>query len=125
MTTGVWQNGDTGAALSAKAFEVGLPGAVGGLVVSIGLILFAFSTVVGWAFYGETAMTYLFGVAARKPYRLAWVAVVYIGATSQLDTVWSVSDTMNGLMVVPNMVAVLGSIGLLRKLNREYFSREG
>ena len=94
-------------------------------MVSVGLILFAFSTVVGWAFYGETAVTYLFGVAARKPYRVAWVAVVFIGATSRLDTVWSVSDTMNCMMVVPNMVAVLGSIALLSKLNREYFSREG
>lgn len=122
LTTGAWETGETGAALSAKAFEIGLPGALGDLVVSIGLILFAFSTIVGWAFYGETAVTYLFGLAAALPYRIAWTAFVFIGATSKLDVVWGVSDTMNGLMVVPNMVAVLGSIGLLRKLVREYFT---
>ncbi len=124
LTTGAWETGATGAALSAKAFEIGLPGVWGDLVVSTGLILFAFSTVVGWSFYGETAVTYLFGTAARLPYRLLWIAFVYVGATGGLAVIWSVSDTMNGLMALPNLVAVLGSIGLLRKLVAEFFSRE-
>jgi AGCS family alanine or glycine:cation symporter len=124
LTTGVWDSGETGAALSAKAFEMGLPGVWGHLVVSTGLILFAFSTVVGWSFYGETAVTYLFGTAASLPYRLLWIVFVYIGATGGLHFVWSVSDTMNGLMALPNLVAVLGSLGLLKKLVREFFSRE-
>lgn len=123
LTTGAWETGETGAALSAKAFEIGLPGALGDLVVSLGLILFAFSTIVGWAYYGETAVTYLFGLAAALPYRLVWVAFVFVGAVSRLEIVWGVSDTMNGLMVIPNMVAVLGSIGLLRKLVADYFSK--
>ncbi len=124
LTTGVWQSGETGAAMSAKAFEIGLPGGAGDWVVSLGLILFAFSTIVGWAYYGETAVTYLFGVKARQPYRLLWVVGVYLGATGSLHVIWDISDTLNGLMVVPNMIAVLGSIGLLRKLLRDYFDKE-
>jgi AGCS family alanine or glycine:cation symporter len=124
LTTGVWDSGETGAALSAKAFEIGLPGVWGHLVVSTGLILFAFSTVVGWSFYGETAVTYLFGTGASLPYRILWIGFVYIGATGGLHFIWSVSDTMNGLMALPNLVAVLGSLGLLKKLVREFFSRE-
>ena len=124
LTTGAYETGETGAALSAKAFEIGLPGVWGDLVVSTGLMLFAFSTVVGWSFYGETAVTYLFGTAAGLPYRLLWIAFVYIGATGGLEVIWSVSDTMNGLMALPNLVAVLGSLGLLRKLVGEFFSRE-
>jgi len=123
LTTGVWSSGATGAAMSAQAFEIGLPGGWGGLVVSIGLILFAFSTIVGWAFYGETAVTYLFGAGAAMPYRLIWVGVVFLGAVSELKVVWDISDTLNGLMAVPNLVAVLGSLALLRKLNREYFAK--
>ncbi|MCB9383843.1 MAG: sodium:alanine symporter family protein [Bryobacterales bacterium] len=124
LTTGVWDSGETGAAMSAKAFEIGLPGVWGDLVVSTGLMLFAFSTVVGWSFYGETAVTYLFGTAASLPYRLLWIVFVYIGATGGLHVIWSVSDTMNGLMALPNLVAVLGSLGLLRRLVREFFSKE-
>jgi alanine or glycine:cation symporter, AGCS family len=125
LTTGVWNSGETGAALSAKAFEVGLPGVWGGLVVSTGLMLFAFSTIVGWSYYGETTVTYLFGTGASLPYRLLWIGFVYVGATGGLEAVWSVSDTMNGLMAIPNLVAVLGSLGLLRRLMREFFARNG
>ena len=123
LTTGAWQLGETGAALSAKAFEIGLPGVWGHLVVSTGLMLFAFSTVVGWSFYGETAVTYLFGTGASLPYRLLWIVFVYIGATGGLHVIWSVSDTMNGLMALPNLVAVLGSLGLLKRLLKEFFAK--
>jgi AGCS family alanine or glycine:cation symporter len=124
LTTGAWQSGETGAAMSALAFETGLPGVWGGLLVSTGLILFAFSTVVGWAYYGETCVNYLFGPKASLPYRVAWIGFVYVGATVRLQTVWDVSDTMNGLMAIPNLIAVLGSIALLRKLIKEFFDRE-
>ncbi len=123
LTTGAWQTGETGAALSAKAFEIGLPGVWGDLVVNVGLILFAFSTVVGWAFYGETAVTYLFGTVASLPYRILWCVFVYLGATGALHVVWGVSDTLNGLMAVPNLIAVLGSLPLLRRLVREFFDK--
>ena len=124
LTTGAWNSGETGAALSAKAFEIGLPGAWGGIVVSTGLILFAFSTVVGWSYYGETAVSYLFGTAASLPYRLAWVGFVFVGAIGGLEVIWGVSDTLNGMMAIPNLIAVLGSLPLLRKLIREFFERE-
>ena len=121
LATGVWESGETGAALSALAFEKGLPGVWGDLIVSTGLILFAFSTVIGWSFYGETAVTYLFGAAAALPYRLLWIVFVYLGATGSLQVIWSVSDTLNGLMAIPNLIAVLGSLGLLGRLMREYW----
>ncbi len=122
LSTGVWESGATGAALSAEGFQAGLPGDWGAGLVSIGLILFAFSTVIGWAFYGETAMTYLFGVQAAPIYRAVWILFVYLGATGSLQVIWSVSDTLNGLMALPNMIAVLASLHLLKGLVREFFS---
>ncbi len=122
LTTGVWQTGETGAELAADAFAAGLPGGWGHYVVSIGVILFAFSTVIGWAYYGETGATYLFGTGVLLPYRLLWVAFVFIGATGNLKDIWDISDTLNGLMALPNLVAVLGSLALLRKLVREFFA---
>ena len=124
LVTGAWQSGEEGASMATKAFEIGLPGEWGGYVVSLGIIFFAFSTLVGWAHYGETAVTYLFGARSQMPYRMAWVLFVYLGATGSLQTIWSVSDTMNGLMAIPNLIAVLGSIGLLRKLVKEFFEKE-
>ena len=121
LVTGAWQSGEEGASMATRAFEIGLPGEWGGYVVSLSIMFFAFSTVVGWAHYGETAITYLFGTPSQMPYRIAWVAFVYLGATGSLQTIWSVSDTMNGLMAIPNLIAVLGSIGLLRQLVTEFF----
>jgi len=123
LTTGAWQSGLTGAALSASAFKIGLWGGWGDVAVSIALILFAFSTVVGWAYYGETAVTYLFGWRAAMPYRVVWIVFVYIGAIGGLETIWSVADTLNGLMAVPNLIAILGSIALLRQLLKEFFAK--
>ena len=96
-------------------------GGWGDVAVSIALILFAFSTVVGWAYYGETAVTYLFGWRAAVPYRVVWIVFVYVGAVGGLETIWSVADTLNGLMAVPNLIAVLGSVALLRRLMKEFF----
>ena len=124
LTTGAWQSGATGAALSAKAFEIGLPGVWGDLLVTTGIILFAFSTVVGWAYYGETCVNYLLGTKAILPYRIAWIGFVYVGATGHLQLVWSVADTLNGLMAIPNLIAVLGSIVLLRRLVKEFFAKQ-
>ena len=124
LTTGVWESGETGAALAAQAFATGLPGDWGHYVVSVGVILFAFSTVIGWAYYGETGATYLFGTGVLLPYRLLWIAFVFVGATGSLKIIWDISDTLNGLMALPNLVAVLGSLALLRKLVREFFAKQ-
>jgi AGCS family alanine or glycine:cation symporter len=124
LSTGAWEQGLTGAALSAKGFEIGLPGVWGHTVVTVGVLTFAFSTLIGWSFYGETGAVYLFGDRAVTPYRLLWVAAVWLGATGSLRLVWDVADTLNGLMAIPNLVAVLGSAALIRKLLREFFARE-
>ncbi|HEX4913886.1 MAG TPA: amino acid carrier protein, partial [Vicinamibacterales bacterium] len=122
MVTGVWSSGETGAALAGHAFSVGLPGTWGNLVVTISLVLFAYSTVIGWSYYGETGIVYLLGPKAVMPYKIAWLVFIYLGAVGSLHLVWDVADTLNGLMAIPNLIAVLASIGLLRRLIREFFS---
>lgn len=124
LVTGVWQSGSTGAALAGTAFSIGLPGTWGNIVVTTSLVLFAFSTVVGWSYYGETGVVYLFGTRAVVPYRLLWLVFIYLGAVGSLHLVWDVADTLNGLMALPNLVSVLLSIPLLRKLTREFFARQ-
>ena len=122
LSTGVWTSGSTGAELTSQAFTQGLPGDWGGHMVTIAVALFGFSTIIGWAYYGETGFAYLFGVGTARGYRLAWVAAVYVGAIGGLEAVWAISDTMNALMAVPNLVAVLGSTALLRRRMREFFA---
>jgi len=123
LTTGVWELGLTGAELSAKGFEMGLPGAWGQGIVTLGIVTFAFSTLIGWSYYGETGAMYLAGQGAILPYRLAWIAAVWLGATGSLRLVWDIADTLNGLMALPNLVAVLGSAALIRRLLRDFFTR--
>jgi AGCS family alanine or glycine:cation symporter len=125
LVTGTWTSGATGAELSTKAFEAGLPGTWGDIIVTGGLLLFSFSTLIGWSYYGETGAVYLFGAVAAWPYRIAWIAFIYLGAIGSLHLVWDVADTLNGLMAFPNLIAVLGSIPLLRRLQREFFSDKG
>jgi AGCS family alanine or glycine:cation symporter len=122
LVTDVWASGVTGAALSAKAFETGLPGTFGDIVVTGGLLLFAFSTLIGWSYYGETGIVYLLGAKAAMPYRVLWLVFVYLGATGSLHLVWDIADTLNGLMAIPNLIGVLFSIPLLLRLQREFFS---
>jgi AGCS family alanine or glycine:cation symporter len=122
LVTDEWASGATGAALSARAFEVGLPGTWGDIVVTGGILLFAYSTLIGWSYYGETGIVYLLGAWAALPYRVLWLVFVYLGAIGSLHVVWDVADTLNGLMALPNLVALLGSIPLLLRLQREFFA---
>jgi len=123
LVTGVWTSGETGAALSARAFETGLPGTFGDIIVTGGILLFSFSTLIGWSYYGETAIVYLLGTRATTPYRLLWIVFIYLGATGSLHLIWDIADTLNGLMALPNLVSVLFSIPLLLRLKRQFFSR--
>jgi AGCS family alanine or glycine:cation symporter len=123
LVTGTWDSGLTGAALSVTAFETGLPGAWGDLVVTSGLVLFAFSTIIGWSYYGETGIVYLFGAKAALPYRLVWLLFIYLGAVGSLHLVWDIADTLNGLMAIPNLISVLVSIPILLRLKREFFAK--
>jgi AGCS family alanine or glycine:cation symporter len=125
LVTGVWTGGETGAALAGQAFSAGLPGTWGNIIVTTCLVLFAFSTLVGWSYYGETGIVYLLGARAALPYRIAWLVVIYIGATGSLHLIWDIADTLNGLMALPNLVAVLFSIPLLLRLQREFFAAQG
>jgi len=124
LVTGVWDDGATGAALAGQAFSVGLPGTWGNIVVTTSLVLFAFSTLIGWSFYGETGIVYLFGAQAAMPYRLLWLVFIFIGARGSLHLVWDIADTLNGLMALPNLLSVLVSIPVLLKLTREFFAAE-
>ncbi len=125
LVTDSWTTGSTGAALSVRAFETGLPGTWGDVVVTGGLILFAFSTVIGWSYYGETGVVYLFGARAAMPYRIAWLVFIYLGSVGSLHLIWDVADTLNGLMAIPNLIAVLASIPLLLRLQKEFFAGPG
>ena len=122
IVTGVWSTGSTGAALAGAAFSTGLPGTWGNIVVTTSLVLFAYSTVIGWSYYGETGIVYLLGARAAVPYRLLWLVFIYLGAVGSLHLVWDVADTLNGLMSLPNLVSVLLSIPLLLRLTREFFA---
>ena len=124
LLTNTWTADVTGAALAARAFETGLPGVWGDIIVTGGIMLFAFSTLIGWSYYGETGIVYLLGARAAMPYRMLWLVFIYLGATGSLAVVWDVSDTLNGLMAIPNLVAVLGSIPLLLRLQKEFFASE-
>jgi AGCS family alanine or glycine:cation symporter len=124
LVTGEWSKGTTGAALAARAFQTGLPGAWGDVVVTTGILTFAFSTLLGWSFYGETASAYLFGTRSILPYRLAWLVAAYLGATGSLHVVWDVADTLNGLMALPNLVALLILSPVVARSLREFTERE-
>lgn len=105
ILTGSWESGQTGAELTTVAFQSAIPG--GALIVTIGLILFAYSTILGWCYYGEKSIEYLFGRGAVMPYRIVFVFFVGVGAVAKLGLVWNLSDTFNGLMAIPNLVGLL------------------
>ena len=122
IVTGVWTSGKTGAVLTRMAFEQGLPGQWGGIVVTLGVAFFAFSTLLGWAYYGERNMDRLFGRAAVVPYRLAFVAAIFVGAVQELEVVWTFADIMNGLMALPNLVGLLVLSPVIARETKEFFS---
>ena len=123
VTSGAWTSGETGAVLTRLAFEQGLPGEWGGLIVTLGVAFFAFSTLLGWSYYGERNMDRLFGRVAVTPYRLVFVVVIFIGATQPLEPVWAFADIMNGLMALPNLIGLLIMSGLIVRETREFFAQ--
>ncbi len=123
LVTGAWKSGKTAAALTEHAFSLGLPGTWGGIVVSLSLIFFAYSTILGWAYYGEKSVEYIAGERAIKPYRLLWVIVVFIGAVSRLEVVWTITDIMNGLMAFPNLIALIGLSFVIKNETNHFFNK--
>ena len=116
-----WQQGLNGAPLTQYAFHHGLPGEWGDVVVTLSLALFAFSTILGWSYYGEKSVEYLLGVRAIRPYRVLFIAAVFFGSVRSLDFVWSVSDAMNGLMALPNLIGLLLLSGVIVSETRSFF----
>ncbi|KAA6181840.1 sodium:alanine symporter family protein [Thiohalocapsa marina] len=123
VISGAWTSGENGASLSAMAFGNELPG-TGAYIVSIGLAIFAFTTILGWSVYGERCVEYLFGVKAILPFRLFWVIAIPVGAMVHLDFVWLVADTLNAMMALPNLIALLLLSPVVFKLTRQFFAEK-
>lgn len=119
VMTGAWSSGENGAALSTLAFNTGLPG-WGGYIVVFGLVIFAYTTILGWSYYGERCAEFLFGVRVITPYRLLWIGAIPLGAMGKLTVIWALADVMNGLMAIPNLLALGLLSPVLFKLTREY-----
>lgn len=122
LLTGAWTSGETGASLSALAFTTGLPGP-GGWIVTLGLVLFAFTTLLAWSYYGERCATFLFGMQVITGYRVVWIGTIVIGALAQLNIVWLLADVMNGLMAIPNLIALAALSPLVFRAVRERLAR--
>jgi len=122
VASGEWQSGASGATLTTAAFDAGLP-VIGQYIVTLGLAVFAFTTIIGWSFYGERCTEYLFGVRAIPVFRVIWVLAIPIGATQQLDLAWLIADTLNALMAIPNLIALLLLSPVVFKLTQDYLKR--
>ena len=111
-----------GTELVAAAFSTVFGGKIGALIVAVGIGLFALSTILSWSLYGTRCFEFLTGGKLVKAYQVAFVLVVVIGATLELELVWNIADTLNGFMAIPNLIALLGLSGVVVKLTKEYFS---
>jgi AGCS family alanine or glycine:cation symporter len=118
VNSGEWTNGLNGAALTKAAFT-DFP-VIGPLILTVGLLTFVFSTILGWSYYGEKAAEYLFGIRAVQPYRVLWVIAVMVGSVVTLKAVWSFADIANGLMAVPNLISLLALQRVLASETRTY-----
>ncbi|MFP4081684.1 MAG: alanine/glycine:cation symporter family protein [Candidatus Aminicenantes bacterium] len=121
ILSGLWNSGRTGAELTALAFDRSLPGGWGQFIVTLGLIFFAYSTILGWCYYGEKSIEYLFKERAVKIYRVLFVIFVAVGTLLKLETVWTVADLMNGLMAFPNLVGLIGLSSVIAAETNKYF----
>jgi AGCS family alanine or glycine:cation symporter len=123
ILTGAWSSGETGAALSMLAFSTGLP-EFGSHIVTFGLAIFAFTTILGWSYYGERCAEFLFGIRVILPYRLLWLAAIVIGALGKLEIIWLLADVLNGLMAIPNLIALAMLSPVVFQLTRVYFDKK-
>ncbi len=131
ITTGAWNQIDpeTGEQLSAalmtgQAFTYGLPGQWGHWIVTLGLVMFAFSTILGWSYYGERNIERLIGRGAVMPFRVVFSLIVFVGCTTELTAVWNFSDMMNGLMALPNLIGLLIMSGLIARETKWYLKND-
>ncbi len=112
----------TGAALTTVAFNEAIPG-IGGIIVAVGIVFFAYSTILGWSYYGEKCLEYLVGEKGVILYRVIFVSFIMVGALSGLQFIWDLADTMNGLMALPNLIGLLGLSGIVVKETKDYMEK--
>ncbi len=124
IATGAWTSGETGAALTSHAFNLALPG-FGGYIIAISISVFAFTTILGWSYYCERSLQYLFGVKVILPFRIVWSGAALVGATLKLGFVWLLADTLNALMAIPNLIALALLSPLVFKITKEFFESKG
>jgi len=122
VITGAWTGDAKGAELSAVAFNTGLSG--GKYIVTFGIVIFALTTLLGWSYYGEKCVEYIFGIKSIMVFRILWVIAIPIGATYELKDIVLVADTLNALMALPNLIALLLLSPIVFKLTRDYFARK-
>ncbi|MFH6648654.1 sodium:alanine symporter family protein [Streptococcus suis] len=124
LVTGQWSvEGLEGAPLTQAAFAT-VFGNAGSIALTISLVLFAFTTILGWSYYGERCIEFLFGTKSILPYRLLFVAMVALGGFLKLDLIWTIADIVNGLMALPNLIALLALSPVIIKETRQYFAKK-
>jgi alanine or glycine:cation symporter, AGCS family len=123
LLTGAWQSGTTSSAAVAVAFNQSMP-VVGGWIVAFCVFLFGYTTLIGWAYYGEQFLEYLLGRAVTVPYRWIYCLLIPFGATARVDLVWAWGDLMNVLQVFPNMVGLIGLSGFVATVARARITRD-
>jgi AGCS family alanine or glycine:cation symporter len=121
LVTGAWTSGETSTVLTSVAFDQKLPG-VGAWIVLLSSLLFGYSSLISWPYYGEQCFAYLFGVRVKRPYRWAFCVVVLLGGLTRVEFAWNVGDILNGMMAIPNLVGILGLSGVVVRLTREHFA---
>ena len=119
VVTGVWQGDLNGAAMTEQAFVMGFP-AFGSILLMVGLVLFAFTTILGWNYYGERCVEYLMGVKAILPYRLIFIGLIACGPFLKLEEIWVLADIVNGLMSITNLIALLALTGVIVAETKKY-----
>lgn len=125
ILTGAYKGNLEGVALTTQAFEMGIPiQNIGTYIVNIGLIFFAFTTILGWNYYGERCVEYLFGVKAIKPYRILYIVLVGLGSFLPLTLIFIVADIVNGLMAIPNLVGIIGLRKVVVQETEEFFKEK-
>ena len=124
LSTGVWTSGATGAALTSAAFEAALPG-FGGVIIAVSLAIFAFTTIIGWSYYSERSLQYLFGTSIIMPFRAVWSLAAIVGATVKLGFIWLLADTLNAMMAIPNLVALIVLSPIVFAVTKEFFDTRG
>ena len=124
VLTGVWQGDAAGAAMTSAAFASAY-GNIGSMLLTVALVLFAFTTILGWNYYGERACIYLFGTKGVMPYRLIFIALIASGGFLKLEAIWILADIVNGLMAIPNLIALIALSGVVVAETESYLARKG